>query len=136
MNKSENICICCRNIFYSYVKKYCSLQCQIDYQYYQYIWNWKTGNNNGSKGWNKSASNHIRRYLFWKYDDKCVECGWSVIHPTTGRIPLQIDHIDGDFTNNNENNLRLLCPNCHVLTPNYGSLNRGKSKRKKTYIYT
>jgi hypothetical protein len=41
-------------------------------------------------------------------------------------IPLELDHIDGDNENNNFNNLRLLCPNCHALTPTY----RGKNKKK------
>lgn len=34
-------------------------------------------------------------------------------------IPLELDHIDGNHKNNNLTNLRLLCPNCHSLTPNY-----------------
>jgi hypothetical protein len=41
-------------------------------------------------------------------------------------IPLELDHIDGDNQNNNIQNLRLLCPNCHALTPTY----RGKNKKK------
>lgn len=41
-------------------------------------------------------------------------------------IPLELDHIDGNSSNNNLENLRLLCPNCHALTPTY----RGKNKRK------
>ena len=38
-------------------------------------------------------------------------------------IPLELDHIDGNHENNNLSNLRLLCPNCHALTPTY----RGKT---------
>lgn len=34
-------------------------------------------------------------------------------------IPLQIHHINGDSHNNDNNNLQLLCPNCHAITPNY-----------------
>jgi 5-methylcytosine-specific restriction endonuclease McrA len=41
-------------------------------------------------------------------------------------IPLELDHIDGDRTNNLLTNLRLLCPNCHALTPTYRGRNIGR----------
>ncbi len=40
-------------------------------------------------------------------------------------VPLELDHIDGNHQNNTLDNLRLLCPNCHALTPTF----RGKNKR-------
>lgn len=43
------------------------------------------------------------------------------------KIPLELHHIDGDHTNNELSNLRLLCPNCHALTDNY----RGKNIKGK-----
>lgn len=43
-------------------------------------------------------------------------------------INLEIHHIDGDRSNNELNNLQLLCPNCHSYTENFC----GKSK--KTFI--
>lgn len=41
-------------------------------------------------------------------------------------IPLELDHVDGDRTNNRLENLRLLCPNCHALTPTYRGRNIGR----------
>ena len=42
-------------------------------------------------------------------------------------IPLELDHIDGNTNNNNLNNLRLLCPNCHALTPTYRGRNQSRA---------
>lgn len=55
-------------------------------------------------------------------------CGWGEENPHTHLIPLQIHHIDGDCTNNKEENLQLLCPNCHSLTETFGGRNEN-SKR-------
>jgi len=66
-----------------------------------------------------------------KHDSKCEQCGWGETHPTTGLVPLTIDHIDGDWTNNKPKNLKLLCPNCHSLTPTYGSLNKGRGRKDR-----
>jgi hypothetical protein len=41
------------------------------------------------------------------------------------KIPLELDHKDGDRSNNELANLRLLCPNCHAFTPTY----RGRNVR-------
>lgn len=73
-------------------------------------------------------SNHIRRYLFEKYNSKCQRCGWGEVNPFTKLVPLQVHHIDGNCINNSEDNLQLLCPNCHSLTDTYGSLNANSSR--------
>lgn len=107
--------------------KYCCQQCQLDYQYKQYIERWKNGQESGLKG-KYEVSNHIRKYLFEKNNNSCQKCGWNKINPVTNNVPLQIHHIDGDCLNNSENNLELLCPNCHSLTETFGNLNKTSSR--------
>lgn len=110
-------------------KKFCSTTCQADYNYKDYIQKWKEGIENGIVG-KADISSHLRKYFFDKSNNMCEECGWSKLNPITNKVPLQIHHIDGDCLNNIETNIKLLCPNCHSITSNYGSLN---SDSKRTY---
>ena len=43
--------------------------------------------------------------------DHCEYCGFVAIH----MVQLDVDHIDGDRTNNSIENLQTLCANCHRL---------------------
>lgn len=117
--------------------KYCSNRCQIDCQHMKWVGLWKQGKTQGNIGITaRNISTHLRKYLVEKFKNKCSVCGWCKKHPVTGQIPLEIDHIDGNSENNQENNLRLICPNCHALTPFFKNLNRGKGRkwRKDKYI--
>lgn len=112
--------------------KYCSIKCQKEYQYKQYIEKWKNNEINGMRG-EYQISSYIKNYLFEKYKHQCAICGWNKVNPYTNSIPLEIEHKDGNYRNNKEENLILLCPNCHSLTSTYkgANLNRGRSSRKK-----
>lgn len=55
----------------------------------------------------------------------CEECGWAKIS-NDGRLPLELDRINGDRNDNRIENLRILCPNCHSLQPTH----RGRNKKR------
>jgi hypothetical protein len=95
------------------------------------------GENDGNRGINtKNISSHLKRYLVETHKEKCSLCNWSKINIVTGRVPLEIDHIDGNFENNMENNIRLICPNCHSLTGNFKNSNKGMGRawRRNKYL--
>lgn len=99
------------------------------------------------RGWNKGKTYHtrarppinnllvkgsaIQSYKLKKrlYEEglkrpQCELCGWAKVS-IDGRIPLELDHINGDHTDNQIENLRVLCPNCHSLQPTH----RGRNKK-------
>lgn len=125
------VCQNCKNTVNNR-NKFCSNLCQKDYEYKKFIEKWKFGKISGMRG-EYQLSNHIKRYLFNKYSNKCARCGWGEKNKYTNNIPLEIEHIDGDYKNNKEENLILLCPNCHSLTSTYkgASLHNGRKTRKK-----
>lgn len=135
IDKVYGFCVNCEKPLYIRNRKYCSTKCEHDYIYKEYIRKWKSGEIDGVKGKGFiDVSGHIKRYLFEKYNNKCVKCGWSEINPYTQTLPLEIEHIDGNAMNNKEENLTLLCPNCHSLTETYRGANRGKGTRSIKWI--
>ena len=54
----------------------------------------------------------------------CESCG---SREWLGRpMPLTLDHVNGDPSDNRLENLRILCPNCHALTDTWCGRNRGR----------
>lgn len=131
----KNYCKICGEPLKSKNSVYCSNSCYQKELYYEYIKRWQSGEEDGIVGeqW-KDLSLYIKRYLFEKYNNKCAKCGWSKRNPYTNTLPLEIEHIDGNALNNKEENLILLCPNCHSLTKTYRGANRGNGKRNIKWL--
>ena len=65
-----------------------------------------------------------RLFLAGRKTPQCELCGWHEMS-ADGRIPVELDHINGDRYDNRIENLRILCPNCHSLQPTH----RGRNKK-------
>lgn len=77
------------------------------------------------QGWNKdnfktrdySNTDSLKQHLLRIRGHKCERClntEWQGV-----AIPLELEHCDGNRSNNAEANLKLLCCNCHALTPTW-----------------
>ena len=73
-------------------------------------------------------SHHLKRRLYKAgiKTPECEICGWAK-ESADGRIPVELDHINGMHTDNRIENLRILCPNCHSLQPTH----RGRNKKSR-----
>lgn len=112
------------------VKFYCNNICQFQYQNKLKIQKWSNGNDTGYAK-NGQIRPFIRNYLISKVNSSCELCGWDKKNSTTNRTTLEVHHKDGNYKNNNINNLQVLCPNCHSLTESYKSLNKGKGREQR-----
>ncbi len=77
---------------------------------------------------NSSFQSHkLKKRLFLEKikKQKCEICGWNK-QSIDGRIPVELDHINGNRYDNRLENLRILCPNCHSLQPTHRGLNKRK----------
>lgn len=88
---------------------YCCNRCQADYVLKEAI---NSGNYTKS-----NALTYFKRFT----DYRCSCCG---INEWNGKpLTLQVDHIDGNNSNNLIENFRYLCPNCHTQTETWGVKN-------------
>jgi hypothetical protein len=128
-------CPVCQKIVENDQSIFCSLSCFNRSTYLKYIESWKAGLETGTSKVgsvaNPSLSEHVRRYLFEKFESVCTKCGWCRVHPTTGKVPLEVEHKDGNAMNCKEENLDLICPGCHSLTPTFRGLNRGNGRKSR-----
>lgn len=124
----QRVCANCQTILYNHHAICCSLKCSHQLK-------WKEIKIQIEQGISTLYFKRYKRFLIEKYGEKCMCCGWNERNSITGNVPIELEHIDGNSDNNNINNLKLLCPNCHSLTATYKALNvgNGRYKRKERY---
>lgn len=112
--------------------KFCNQLCANTYKHTKAV---KEAESSGYFKAQKCGEAHrpfVKRYLVEKYGHKCSICGTT---EWCGKpVPLVVDHIDGDSTNNAVDNFRLVCGNCDMQLPTYKSKNKnGRSWRRQYY---
>jgi hypothetical protein len=80
-----------------------------------------------------ASSVTIKSYLIRNNGIECSKCHET--HKLGEVIPIEIDHINGDFKDNRLENCRLLCPTCHAMTPTYKAKNVGKGRHSRRRRY-
>ena len=113
----------CGNLIKAGATKYCSFKCLQEFRHRERALLLESGNYIAMQ-----VTPFLRRYLIARLGERCSRCGWAKRHATTKKVPIEVEHLDGDWQNYHLENLTLLCPNCHALTPTFRGLNRGRGR--------
>jgi 5-methylcytosine-specific restriction endonuclease McrA len=81
------------------------------------------------ESWLRYTHGCMREALFLEQGESCFKCKLKTW--LGQQITLEIEHIDGNNSNNNRENLQLLCPNCHSQTSTWRGRNKNKGKSGK-----
>lgn len=118
-------CLNCNKLLSESRRKYCSAKCQAEKTKKETWEEIKSGN----------ITNHacIKRHLLEQFGYICNICKTETW--CGQKVPLVLDHIDGNSENNNLDNLRLVCGNCDMQLPTYKSKNKdnGRAFRRQRY---
>lgn len=121
-------CEYCKNVHRYKKQKFCSSTCSGQHRKEKMFELIKNGDKN-------QTSKSYKKYLIHTYGEKCMNCGWNKKNIYSNKIPIELEHKDGNSENNSLDNLELLCPNCHSLTKTYKALNIGNGRHSRRERY-
>lgn len=121
-------CNFCQNVHKYKKQKFCSSKCAANFKTFEIFKKIENGNTT-------LYYKNYKNYLIYKHGEKCMKCGWNEKNPYSGKIPIELEHKDGNSENNSLDNLELLCPNCHSLTKTYKALNIGNGRHIRRERY-
>ena len=129
----QDYCIVCgKKLLKNHKTEYCQEHLR-EHQKQEKIENWlKTGTL--GIGVDTTIRGTIRDYILQEQNQKCAICGiesyWN-----NQKLNFVLDHIDGDASNSNRTNLRLICPNCDSQLPTFKSRNKNSARNaRKEYL--
>jgi predicted nucleic acid-binding Zn ribbon protein len=123
-NRNLHNCVYCGKEILGKGKKFCNNKCQKLFEYEKSIREWDI---------TPPGIGAIKRYLAETFGHKCSRCGISSWCDED--IVLELEHKDGNSSNNQKDNVCLLCPNCHSQTETYKGKNRGKGRHTRMQRY-
>jgi len=126
-------CKFCNKQLDDHRRKYCSNKCQSSYKAQQRFKLVENGEFD-KMGLKSTIDSLTKRYLIHIYGNKCMKCGWDKINKWTVRVPIEMNHIDGNPEHHELTNVELLCPNCYSLSEFTKS--RGKGRKWRKTIFT
>ena len=109
-------CSECQKLLKSRKSRFCGAQCHHDFK-------WRLKKSDPTTVWSDRT---LKRLLLERHGNQCQKCyrtEWDGVP-----IPIELEHIDGNSDNNSPDNVTLLCPNCHALTPTYKGRNMGNGR--------
>lgn len=126
MAQKNKICQRCGKLIYAdNVTGYCK-ECLTAITREETIKKWLATGDTGC-GVSTTLRNAIRDYLYEQQNYCCAICGMP--NEWEGKpLTFILDHIDGDASHNDRENLRLICPNCDSQLPTYKSKNKNSAR--------
>ena len=124
--KSNHCLFCEASLVGKRGRKYCSTKCQHGFQ-------WEQTKKDIESGSTDFTANVIKKYLLEMRGHGCEICKnkeWQ-----GQQISIEIDHVNGNSEDNDLDNVRLICPNCHALTATYKARNTGNGRAKRRARY-